>query len=65
MSNYLNNLRKQQAKHNLRKPKKVGEPEIRHTSKAHIATISDIDWRFETFRRGYGINDDGTVEVLK
>lgn len=36
MSSYLNNLRKQQAKHNLRKPKKVGEPEIRHTSKAHV-----------------------------
>lgn len=48
------------------KPAKIGVPSIRHTPKAHNATIPAVDWRFEISpQRGYGINEDGTVEVLK
>lgn len=66
MSDYLSHLRNQQSKHKKRLPKNTGTPAIRHTPKAHNATIPAVDWRFETsLQRGYGINEDGTVEVLK
>ena len=64
MCKYVDQLRN--SRRRVVKPAKVGVPTIRHTPKAHNATIPATDWRFETTpQRPHGIYEDGTVEILK
>lgn len=64
MSNYIDNLRRQQERHARRKPSKVGKPNPSSISN-HNPSRNPVDWRFETTpKRGHFVNEDGVVYML-